>query len=269
MRNRLLVYVSVWLLLPTLGSPVFVGPAAAADERDPVKEMLDAAKATYEAKAKEHRDVVMKRLEAKENQAAATANKKLLEKVAADRDQFENSGVLPTVVDTSDIKSSSDKDRKVLVNAYKTAEAQYLMKKLKAEAKIVAEELEEFEAAIGGRPLWCRPVSRRLAEKFVGVRGNGNKVEFKLDGLQHAFTTDPDFRLLKPKIGVVNQAVVEARKLASDLKNPQIKAPALNAQLTTAQRAVDKAIEAVNNLKSRDILRDLRERLEKPSQKNP
>ncbi|MBX9579148.1 MAG: hypothetical protein K2X87_02480 [Gemmataceae bacterium] len=119
----------------------------AAGDGEAVKDKLDQAKATYEAKAKAVRDAVMKELQVREDQATKAGNDKIVERVETERGVYQKDGVFPTVVSVGGLKDKSEQAHKDLVAAYRAAVTGYTKDGMRAEVEQTKKELAEVQTA--------------------------------------------------------------------------------------------------------------------------
>ena len=116
-------------------------------EDDPIADKLGKARGAFEAREKDFRDEILKRLQASYNRAVREGNKKLVDRIEAERLAFEKAGALPESIRTSDLTPRWERARAAMVVSYKKAISDYTKKRMKAEADAVEKELQRFIAA--------------------------------------------------------------------------------------------------------------------------
>jgi len=126
-------------------SVVLVGAVcvAFADDTDPVKEKLFAAKIAYDAEMTKFRTLVGEWLDEREDAARKDGNKAIVDQIKAERKAFDDSGELPKGLPSS-IQQKSTQARKTIESAYSQAVKDYTKGKKDTEAEAVEVEWKKF-----------------------------------------------------------------------------------------------------------------------------
>jgi len=117
--------------------------AAGADDKDPVKEKLFAAKVAYDKEMAAYRAAVGEWLDKREEAARKAGDKKLVDQVKAERKAFDEDGELPKGAPAA-LKLRPAAARKALEGGYAEAVKAYTKAKKDDEAAAVEKELESF-----------------------------------------------------------------------------------------------------------------------------
>jgi hypothetical protein len=149
--------ISMCRLLTAFGVVVLGGGlcAAQADDVDAVKEKLFQAKKAYDADVQKYRKAVGDWLDKREDEARKAGDKKLVDKVKADRQAFEKNGDPPVAL-PKDLRILATNTRSALEKAYAAAVKDYVKLKEDTAADLVEKERQEFlknTAATFGKPL--------------------------------------------------------------------------------------------------------------------
>ncbi len=126
-------------------SVVLVGVVcvAFADDKDPVKEKLFAAKVAYDAEMTNFRTLVREWLDEREDAARKDGNKAIVDQIKAERKTFDDNGELPKGL-PSNIQQKSAQARKTIEAAYSQAVKDYTKAKKDTEAEAVETEWKKF-----------------------------------------------------------------------------------------------------------------------------
>lgn len=122
----------------------------AADEKDPVKENLLAAKVTYDKEMSAYRKAASEWFDKRENAARNAGDKKAVDAVKAERKAFDEDGVLPKTAPASVVQKPAAA-LKVMEAAYTDAVKAYTKAKKDDLAAAVEKELADIKAK-GGFP---------------------------------------------------------------------------------------------------------------------
>ena len=114
-----------------------------ADDKDPVKEKLLAAKETYRAELRQYQKAVGEWFDKREESARKDGNKKVVDQIKAERGVFDESGELPKTVPAA-LRQKPAVAKKSLEAAYAQAVKEYTMAKKDAEAASVEEAWKAF-----------------------------------------------------------------------------------------------------------------------------
>jgi len=118
--------------------------AAEAEDKDPIKEKLFAAKVAYDKEMRQFRKQVEEWFNKREETARQAGDKKTLDQLKEDRSVFEDSGELPKSAPTL-LKQKHDRARKALDTAYAEAVKAYIKAKKDDQAAAVEEAWREFK----------------------------------------------------------------------------------------------------------------------------
>ena len=114
-----------------------------ADDKDPVKEKLFAAKVAYDKEMAQFRATAGDWFDKREEAARKAGDKKLLDQAKEDRKGFDELGVLPKAAPAA-VQQKHDRARKALETAYGEAIKAYVKAKKDDEAAAVEKELASF-----------------------------------------------------------------------------------------------------------------------------
>lgn len=117
-----------------------------AQEAGSINERLDAARTEYANESERLRMELLASLEAKENAARKVGNKALVDRIKQEREAFELSDELPTVVSSSGYKRGLVTARSKLITVLKAGLKESLKAKQDAEADGLQSELDELQA---------------------------------------------------------------------------------------------------------------------------
>jgi hypothetical protein len=116
---------------------------ARADDKDPIKDKLLAAKAAYDTEMKQFRQQGTDWFDKREENARKDGNKKLLDQIKAERKAFEDDGDLPKIAPAA-LKQKPALARKAMEAAYAEAVKAYVRAKKDDEAASVDEAFKTF-----------------------------------------------------------------------------------------------------------------------------
>jgi hypothetical protein len=117
-----------------------------ADDRDPVKEKLFAAKVAYDGEMRQYRTQAGDWFDKREETARKDGNKKLVDQIKAERKAFDEDGELPKGA-PADIQQKPALAKKALEAAYAEAVKDYTKAKKDVEAAAVEEAWKAFKDA--------------------------------------------------------------------------------------------------------------------------
>src|SRR5258708_40175575 len=133
---------NIWILTMTFA--VIVAPQTRGDEPDPIKEKLSQAKTAFAAAMEKAKKELLDELQKKEDAARADANKKVVDIVKMEREEFINSGQLPKIVPSVTYKRDWNQARQTLETAMASTVKGFTKAGRDAEADKLASELKEF-----------------------------------------------------------------------------------------------------------------------------
>src|SRR5262245_5536091 len=146
----------------------FAGAAAlaCAQDKDPIKEKLQAAKTAYDKETEQFQKQVADWLDKQEATARKAGDKKLLDQTKSDRQAFVDDGNLPTTLPAA-LKQKPVQARKAMDTAYDAAVKAYTKAKKDDQAAAVAEAWTAFQKS--GPPdmiLLVDPKAHRVAGEW-------------------------------------------------------------------------------------------------------
>jgi hypothetical protein len=115
-----------------------------AEDKDPIKDKLLAAKAAYDKEMEQYHKQTTDWLNKREEQARKDGNKKLLDQVKLERKAFEETGELPSTAPVT-FKQKHDRAKKAMDAAYAEAVKAYTKAKKDDEAASVEEAWKVFK----------------------------------------------------------------------------------------------------------------------------
>ncbi len=151
---------------------------ALADEKDPVKEKLFAAKVTYDKEMREYRKAAEDWFDKREEAARQAGDKKLVDVVKVDRKAFDEDGILPKTAPPA-LQQKPPAARKALESAYTQAVKEYVKAKKDDQAAAVEKELEAFKKGAGATWTTSFPPGTYTASYDGGVKAT---IELRKDG---------------------------------------------------------------------------------------
>src|SRR6266545_2641653 len=122
---------------------VVLSCAAGADDKDPVKEKLFAAKVAYDAEMSQYRKQAGEWFDRREEVARKAGDKMLVDQIKVERKTFDEDGELPKNVPAA-IPQKQQSAKKALEGAYAQAVKEYLRAKKDDEAAAVEAEWKGF-----------------------------------------------------------------------------------------------------------------------------
>jgi len=111
-----------------------------------IGDALDRARSEYRAKSRELAGLVVKEMDRADAAARKARNLKAVEKIKAERREFEINGTLPTVVGAKEYRRQIARARKVLKDAYTKAVGDYVAARLDTDAERTRLEMEMRQA---------------------------------------------------------------------------------------------------------------------------
>jgi len=237
-----------------------------ATDGDPVKNKLDTARGVFQEQRNVFRTGVLELLKLRAENAAKTQNEKLIDLIAKETSAFVRDGTLPTCVEIKALKDNVTKAMKVMIAAYKIAEGEYRNQGKRTEAMLVAEDREDVEWELAGRPDWSRAIAKRMRAPFVVTpRGGGVNNEYRVGELHLAIARDPALHLgIEKNREAAQEAVLLTQRFLVQINNPRASNADLQGLLEAARLATAKAANKVGNANVRLLLKDLEGRLNKP-----
>jgi hypothetical protein len=133
--------------LLVFGIVLFGGTTAYTAEDNPVTKKLDAAKVAYKEEIEKYRKAVDDWFSQRENAARKDGNRKLVDRIKAEREAFQETGELPKFVSPSLKKMQAVVEAK-MESAYATAIREFTKAKMDDEAAATEKELNAFRAGI-------------------------------------------------------------------------------------------------------------------------
>lgn len=131
-------------LVATLSICGLLLAAARADDADPIRDKLEAAKTKYAGELDKAKTALQEAFQKKEDAARASGQKKLVDQLKVERREFEELGTLPKSVPTNVFIRSQMQAQTALESAYRTAIKEYTRAKRDDDATDAERQLEEF-----------------------------------------------------------------------------------------------------------------------------
>ncbi|HEY1187899.1 MAG TPA: hypothetical protein VGE74_09590, partial [Gemmata sp.] len=118
-----------------------------AQDKDPVRDKLVAAKSAHDAELKSARQQTEDWFDKREDEARKVGDKKAVDQIKAERAEFEGGGELPNGAPT-ELKAKRDKALRALESAYAQAVKDYTRAKKDTEAAATEAELKNITAKL-------------------------------------------------------------------------------------------------------------------------
>jgi hypothetical protein len=201
MRSRPLIGLAWLIVLP-------LAAAGGNVEEDTIKLRLDKAKKDYEEQIEDFRKDVREYFEKRENSARKDGDKKRVDQIKEERQQFTASGVLPKTVPATVVQKATNA-RKVLAAAYKQAVKEYTQAKKDDEANATEKELDTLLKAELAK-------STPLGQKDVVPEIDPKKVDPKKEDLTKHLELRDDWPKLKGTLAKV--VTVDTKKKTAQVQ---------------------------------------------------
>lgn len=248
------------LVLPISWSVADEPKARLVADRPPQLKRLADAKSAYEAVAEAHKKAVLALYQEAEDRAFTTGNTKLKDAVTAERKKFlydraESRLFESKLVAVKPLVEKLGASQRAVTEAYRAAHGYYIEKKLKAEAVVLKEEMDEFAVLASGRPRLFHDIDQALrAEEYAPPGRKGPKVS--LLTLLGRVGRDPSLKLLNkaPQLWASNaQREMDYFLIMLDKKDAKLGA------LEKAWENARDAVEQATNVGKGDVQRIMKD----------
>ena len=183
--------------------------AAGADDPDPVKDKLFAAKVAYDKEMQEYRKSADEWFDKREETARKDGNKKMVDQIKGERKVFDEDGELPKVAPAA-VQQRPALAKKALEVAYEQAVKDYIKAKMDDRAAVIETELKAMfsNKAAGAKIRPAEVTTKEDLQKYLSGTSWiwGDSFRFKPDG--HVEVKDWDSRGLVTKWEAVDRRTV-------------------------------------------------------------